>query len=214
MERTLNELMLPALGFLLGLRHAADADHVVTVTALAARRRGAFPALLVGTIWGLGHSLTVMLTGGLIILFRLQVPAWTATGLELGVAALLLWLGWSNLRGAGAGALHAERPGGDQGHRMLGRAAFAGFVHGLAGSAAVALLILASIPQPATALVYLSVFGLGTVLGMAAFSAAMGKAISYLSLCWKTTDKVLSFSTGLLSLGFGAYLTVHILFTR
>lgn len=154
-----------ALGFLLGLRHATDPDHVVAVTAIVARERGFARAARVGALWGIGHSLTVLVMGGLIIAFRITIPPRVGLGLEFAVALVLILLGFSALRpmnSAQAAVHESQRLARTGGWRPLG----VGVIHGLAGSAAVALLVLAVIPETAWALAYLVVFGLGTIAGM------------------------------------------------
>jgi len=143
------------LGALLGLRHATDADHVVAVTTIVARERSLLRAARVGAVWGVGHTLTLLLLGGAIIAFRLVIPARVGLGLEFGVAIMLIGLGFSNLR-----QRDEDRP------PKLSRPLLVGIVHGLAGSAAVALLVLATIREPLAAAFYLLMFGLGTILGM------------------------------------------------
>lgn len=152
----LNDALPPILlGALLGLRHATDADHVVAVTTIVARERSLLGGARVGAIWGVGHTLTLLLLGGAIIAFRLVIPPRVGLGLEFGVAIMLIGLGFSNLR-----QRDEDRP------PKLSRPLLVGIVHGLAGSAAVALLVLATIREPLAAAFYLLMFGLGTILGM------------------------------------------------
>ena len=177
----MDALLVAGLGFALGLRHAADADHVVAVTAIAARYRRVGPAALVGALWGLGHTLTLCLAGGLIIALNLVVPPRVGLALEFAVGIALLVVGLLNVAGQG-GFLSSAQEGG---RLPRGRAFALGIVHGLAGSAAVALLVLATVREPWAGFAYLGVFGLGTIVGMvlvtlaftapaAAFSARLG----------------------------------------
>lgn len=149
------------IGALLGLRHATDADHVVAVTTIVAREPSVTRAARIGALWGLGHSLTVLLLGGAIVAFRLVVPPRLGLGLEFAVAVMLVVLGFANLRRSSAPHVH-EEPAIGSGWRPV----LIGVVHGLAGSAAVAILVLTTITDPAQAIGYLLVFGLGTVAGM------------------------------------------------
>src|SRR5438874_6057005 len=86
-----------AIGFLLGLRHATDSDHVIAVSAIASREGSVLRALRIGAAWGIGHSVTLMLVGGSIILFRLSVPARLGLGFEFLVALMLIALGLATL---------------------------------------------------------------------------------------------------------------------
>ena len=161
-----------ALGLLLGLRHATDADHVVAVTAIVARERTLAGAARIGALWGLGHSATLLAVGGTLVLSRLTVPPRLGLALELAVALMLVLLGARNLRrGARDDAAHDAAHDDAHHARDDRRALVVGCVHGLAGSAAVALLVLATVRDPLRALAYLALFGLGTVAGMVAVTA-------------------------------------------
>ena len=180
------------LGFALGIRHAADPDHVAAVAALVARHHRAGVAASIGAAWGIGHSLTIVLVGGVLVAMRIAVPASFAIGAELLVAAILIALGVANLRslrhGATSAASHAA-------------------AHGLGGSAAVALLALAVMPTPATAVVYLAVFGAGTVGGMVALSFGLGIPLAAASDTPRFSRWVLG-GSGALSIGVGIYLAL------
>ncbi len=174
-----------ALGFALGLRHAADPDHVAAIAALLGRQapggpasRGARAAVSLGAAWGLGHSLVILAVGGAFVALRISVvPGW-ALGAEAAVAVILMAIGVSNLRTLWQGPhdTHRHRPVGTRrsGRTLRRRALGIGMAHGLAGSAAVALLALAAMPSVAAALVYLLIFGLGTIGGMVAMSLGLG----------------------------------------
>lgn len=168
------------LGFVLGLRHAADPDHVAAIAAIVARDaaagargRSARRAAGVGALWGAGHSAVILAVGGLLVALHVAVvPGW-ALAAEAAVAAILVALGVTNLRRMRSGvAPGAGTPAGAGGlhWRSLG----VGMAHGLAGSAAVALLALATMPSPGAAFAYLVVFGIGTIAGMMALSFGLG----------------------------------------
>ncbi len=156
-------LSLLALGFAFGVRHAFDADHVVAVTAIVSRHRSARRAAAVGVLWGIGHTATIVAVGGAIILFSVVIPPRVGLGMEFSVAVMLIGLGLWNLvvRPRAADAPSASRP------------VLVGMVHGLAGSAAVALLVVGAVNQPGWAVAYLAVFGGGTVLGMLLVTMAL-----------------------------------------
>jgi high-affinity nickel-transport protein len=150
------------LGFLLGLRHALDPDHVVAVAAIVARHPSAGRAARVGALWGLGHSATILLVGGVIAWFRVAVSDGVAQALELGVAVMLIAIGVTNVRSRAFPRRDSNA-----------QPALVGMMHGLAGSAAVALLVLATVTDARVAILYLAVFGLGTTLAMTATTALM-----------------------------------------
>ena len=151
------------LGALLGLRHATDADHVVAVTAIVSRERSVARAAGIGALWGVGHTLALLVVGGAMIAFRLVIPPRIGLALEFSVALMLILLGFANLRNPSDAA--NERP--------TARPFVVGLVHGLAGSAAVALLVLATIRETLPAFSYLVIFGFGTVVGMVAVTSLL-----------------------------------------
>src|SRR3954470_7015497 len=151
-----------AIGLLLRLRHATDSDHVVAVSAIASSEQSVFRALRIGAAWGVGHSVTLMLVGGSIVLFRLTIPPRLGLTFEFLVALMLVALGVMTLTGRQiADASSVRRP------------VVVGLVHGLAGSAFVALLVLAAIPGWASQLAYLALFSIGTVAGMSAITTSI-----------------------------------------
>src|SRR3954467_12255762 len=87
-----------ALGFFLGMRHATDADHVVAVSTNVSRQRTLRAAAPIGMLWGIGHTLTILLVGGAIILFGIVIPPRLGLGMELSVALMLVLLGALNVR--------------------------------------------------------------------------------------------------------------------
>jgi High-affinity nickel-transport protein len=195
------------LGFLLGLRHASDPDHVVAISTIVARHRSAWAASRVGVAWGLGHSLTIVAVGGAVVALGLALPPRLGLGLELLVGIVLVALGVSNLRSARAAGLAHAPSGHGHGARAgpLGRAFFVGLVHGLAGSAAVAILALAAVPGPRAAIVYLAIFSLGTIVGMVAISLGVGAPLALASGQSRVQRWIVA-GSGALSLGLGLWL--------
>ncbi len=239
------------LGLALGMRHAADPDHVVAVSTIVARNKRLGTAWLLGAVWGLGHTATIFVVGVAIILFKVVIPPRLGLSMEFAVALVLILLGLFNLSGRSLGLLglpehRHPHDHDDPEHRhfapghspsearhshphihdpelgwlkrhvraagtfQLLRSGAVGLVHGLAGSAAVALLVLATIPEPYPAVLYLLVFGLGTLVGMLALSALMEYSMLRLSRGWETAELLLTAGTGLLSLGFGLYVAWRI----
>jgi high-affinity nickel-transport protein len=244
-----------ALGLALGMRHATDPDHVIAVTAILTRERRLLAATRTGLIWGLGHSLTVLLVGSAIILLKIRVPARLGLAMEFGVAVVLIMLGlpaaaamvrklglrWqrrgrdltyavevhSHLHRHGEGSHrhpHAHNPGAAPIHHehtfsndslaAAGRSAvksFAvGLVHGLAGSAAIALFVLSAIPDPLWATVYLAVFCIGTIAGMMLITTAIGAPMVLAAHRVAKLHRGLALGSGLLSLAFGLLIAYQI----
>jgi ABC-type nickel/cobalt efflux system permease component RcnA len=230
------------LGFVLGIQHATDPDHLVAVATIVTGesrlRRGA----LIGLLWGAGHTVTVMLAGTVIIGLNLSIPRQVGAGLELLVAVMLVVLGLTRLRELSRDletadpvhliadhahgheeALHSHahshstRPAerlhlhpskpllaaltGRHG-RWAVRSALVGAVHGLAGSAAVALLVLATIHSSWGAFLYLAVFGLGTIAGMTAFTVVLVYPASRIRR-YARVGRPVAFASALGSIAFG-----------
>jgi ABC-type nickel/cobalt efflux system permease component RcnA len=252
-------LPVVVLGFLLGVLHATDADHVIAVTTIVSRQRSVGGAARVGLLWGVGHSVTLFCVGTAIILFNLVIPPRLELALEFGVALMLMLLGvvallrvrrqvreslataqaeglaehahgepvsgahlhphvhgdYVHAHRHGHGAArhgHADTPlswldrhwGGLSLYQAL-RPLTIGVVHGLAGSAAVALLVLTQIREPMWAVAYLLLFGIGTMAGMMLITSAI--AVPFLG---SRRPPFLNFGMqvvgGALSLGLGCYL--------
>lgn len=238
------------LGFVLGLQHATDPDHLVAVATIVTRERRFADGALVGVLWGVGHMATLTLAGALIVGFKLTLAARVASGLELVVAAMLILLGALRLRDAMRGfdtvtpshlaadhehghleAVHSHpHVHGDHVHahphvhpslsllaalgaprgRLPLRALLVGAVHGMAGSAAASLLVLATLGSTAGAVAYLGVFGVGTILGMTLLTAAMAYPVS-LALRFGHARRALAVCAGLGSIAFGIAYGYHVL---
>lgn len=191
---------LALAGFLLGIRHALDPDHVVAVTTIAARHPQWQRASLVGALWGVGHTITLLAVGGAMIVFRVTISARLGLALEFTVAVMLIVLGLSNLRrtmpNARANAIGA-------------RPLAVGMVHGLAGSAGVALLVLAAVGNARWAMAYLLLFSAGTAMGMALVTslmalparATLGRFGAPGAARW------MAVASGVVSVAFGLFLT-------
>jgi ABC-type nickel/cobalt efflux system permease component RcnA len=239
------------LGFLLGMRHATDPDHVIAITTIVTKQRGIAKAGLIGALWGLGHTFTIFVVGTAIILFQVSIPPRVGLSMEFAVAAMLILLGVLNLTGL-LGWLQDKFTPGSQvfatsnvlGHdvtdsqcsdaeaqRQAGsgkpkhwpdwvsqgvglynvlRPLVIGIVHGLAGSAAVALLVMATIHDPWWAIAYLLLFGLGTVAGMMLITAVIAMPFAYTERKFSGWNRGMTVASGLLSLGFGLFLSYQI----
>jgi len=205
-------LSVVVLGFLLGMRHATDADHVVAVATIVSRARVMRTAAWIGAQWGIGHTVTIMLVGAPIILFNWAVAPRVGLAMELAVGVILVLLGLRNLA-----PHHHHRHIDEKSLRTWlpssgGPSVFlVGVVHGLAGSAAVALLVLTTIRDATWAIAYLLVFGLGTVAGMVMVTTAIAIPLAGARSCSARTHSYIRTATGLLSFGFGVFLVATLL---
>ena len=213
------------LGFVLGLRHALDPDHLVAVSTIVSEHKSLLRSSLVGTFWGLGHSASLLAVGLLIILLRVSIPDHILPWMEAPVAVMLILLGISTIRRAlrerGVEIHTHVHEHGDQPHthvhmhvgeehdhmhRMfkLGRRPFAvGLVHGFAGSAALTLLVLTRIPSVALGLVYMVVFGIGSIGGMLLMSAMISVPFVLTARRFAAVNGGIRLCAGLFSILFG-----------
>ncbi len=191
------------LGCVLGLRHASDPDHVAAVAAIVTRHRRPLAAAGIGAAWGLGHGLTIVAVGGVLVLLSGTIPASLALVFELGVAGLLVVLGVANLLGARRSEVAKPAPAAMA--PLVARSCAVGVAHGLAGSAAVALLALAAMPSAGAAVGYLAAFAAGTVVGMVAFSLGVGVPFAWAGRV-PGLQRALLAGSGAVAVGVGLYL--------
>lgn len=196
----LSALGLAFFGFLLGVRHAVDPDHVVAVTAIATGQRSVRRASRIGALWGVGHTVTILLVGGAIILFRIAIPARLGLAFEFLVGLVLIVLGVVNLFS------RDDRPAGASNARPL----LVGMVHGLAGSAAVALLVLAAVRDPVWALGYLLLFGIGTIVGMVGVTTAVAVPATLAATRVVAVRRYLVLASGAASVVFGVLIAIEL----
>ena len=216
------------LGFVLGLRHALDPDHLVAISTIVGEHKSVKRSSLVGLFWGLGHTASLLIAGLAIIILKLHISETIALWMEFAVALMLILLGARALSRALRGwklhvhmhthdgqrhiHLHLHRPGEDHAHEhrhLLGLGArpfFIGLVHGLAGSAGLMLLVLATIPSAIAGLIYVGVFGLGSVGGMLIMSSLMSLPFILSSKRFSALSEGLQLVAGLLSFAFGLFL--------
>lgn len=195
------------LGFGLGLRHATDADHLVVLASLVRREQELGAAARAAALWGLGHSASFLGIGLLIIFADCRLPPGFALLADLLVAGMLITLGATHLvrrltRTAIAASQASTRP------------LIVGVIHGLAGSAAVALLAATSLPSRASAAAYLLLFGLGTVVGMAAMTVLLAWAFGRALRGREAQAGRVMLASALLSIGCGILLGVTVLAGR
>jgi high-affinity nickel permease len=192
-------LGLLVLGFFIGMRHALEADHVAAVSSLATRSASRSECVRQGVFWGLGHSLTLFLFGSAVLLLDRGLPEKLATALELAVGLMLVVLGLDVLRRLakervhfhlhehenGVRHFHGHSHAAESSHRhrhgrkLPVRALVVGLVHGMAGSAALILLTLDNVPNLGSGLLYILLFGAGSIAGMALLSAVIAVPLRY-----------------------------------
>ncbi len=213
-------LLTPCLlGLLLGVRHALEPDHLAAVFSLLGDSPRSGKAAWLGASWGMGHSLSLLLAGSVLLGMKMVMSPEAAAGLEGAVAVMVMGLGLRSLHQAwqmgrkGPTAFHhhlrvSHLHQGLPGHVHLGpltlapRPLLVGMIHGLAGSGALSAMAMAEMPGTSSALLYVALFGFGSVVSMAAVSALAGWPLKQLTQRPKAHALFLA-ATGLISVGIG-----------
>ncbi len=213
---------LAGTGLLFGLQHALEADHLVAVSTLVSQHRHPGRALLVGGLWGLGHTATLALVGFIVIAFRLQLPPTLDHWLEAGVGIMLVILGLRTLLALRRERLHCHRHdhghgihthfhghagGPGHAHRHATRSGLGsvlvGAVHGLAGSGALVLLALGSSPSRGAALAFILLFGIGATGGMMLATVAVALPTLVLPGRFNLAGRGFRLAAGVAGIGLG-----------
>jgi sulfite exporter TauE/SafE len=214
-----------SLGFFLGLKHATEADHLAAVSTIVSERKGLFSSALVGGLWGLGHTISLFVAGIFVLLLDFHISEITERRLEFCVGVMLFLLGLNVLRKIVQGGTlhfhshaHGERAHAhphlheigqeDETHTHHGlsfspRALIIGMVHGLAGSAALMLLVIPTIESRAMGLLYIVIFGVGSIGGMVLMSFLVGLPFQLTALRFNRFNLILQGIAGLFSVGLG-----------
>lgn len=215
-------------GFVLGMQHALEADHIAAVSSIAARRTSVGDIVKHGLTWGLGHTLTLFVFAGAAILLghaipeRLSQPLETAVGVMLvGLGAHVLWRLWrdrvhfhQHRHGDGTAHFHLHSHAGESvphqrsshahQHGFRWRTLLVGLMHGMAGSAALLVLAVTQAASPAYGLLYVLLFGIGSMLGMGALSIAIAVPL-VVSARWLTlANRTLQGVVGVVTIAIGA----------
>ena len=220
-------------GFALGLKHAVEADHLAAVSTIVSERKSLLSSSLVGGLWGVGHTISLLIAGIAVVLLNLRIGERTALGLEFVVALMLIALGINALRKLARGgklhfhphahgthahvhphlhdhAAHDAQPDTHHGLKFGARPLLIGMIHGMAGSAALMLLVLTTISSPATALLYITIFGVGSIGGMMLMSALVGLPVYLAKNRFARANWMVRGLAGVFSLCFGLFMVYEI----
>lgn len=228
-------LAVLALGFLIGIQHALEADHVAAVSSLVSGERDAKHMLSHGVVWGVGHTLILMIVGGGAVLLGLSLEPTFSEWLELCVGVMLVFLGGHVLyrlfrdrvhfhrhqHGAQPPHFHAHSHKGEQGHdhsrhdhahpdTSWVRPFAVGIMHGLAGTAAVVVLTAAAQTTPAMGLAYIGIFGIGSVVGMAAITAVIAVPLSFSAKLLTRVNRAAQALIGAVTIGVGGAILARV----
>lgn len=218
-------LSILGLGFLMGIKHAIEPDHVIAVSTIASRSKSLWRSSMAGAFWGIGHTATLLAVGFFLFLFKSEISDKWSMSLEFLVGIMLVVLGVASVRTFN-NRVHAHNHShGEQRHTHFHmredhnhghehthstdkvsyhKSMLIGLVHGLAGSAAMALLTLSTVDTMWQGMLYIAVFGVGTILGMLLFTTAIGIPFVLTSRKFRV-NRVLTVLTGGLSTLYGLY---------
>jgi cytochrome c biogenesis protein CcdA len=216
------------LGFLLGMQHALEADHIAAVSSIAARRSEVGDIIRHGLTWGLGHTLTLFVFAGVAILLGHAIPVTLARPLEtavgvmlVGLGAHVLWRLWHDRvhhhvhqHGDGIVHLHAhsharesvphQRSAHAHTHAFRWRTLLVGLMHGMAGSAALLVLAVSQAASPVAGLAYVALFGVGSMIGMGVLSTVIAIPIVVSARWLNVANHVLQGAVGVVTIAIGA----------
>jgi MFS family permease len=233
---TVSTASVLVLGLVFGLKHAVEADHLAAVSTIVSERKSLLSSSLVGGLWGIGHTISLLIAGVVVILLHIEIGERLALALEFGVALMLITLGANAIRKlARGGRMHfhthrhgervhvhphlhehaaEENPATHHGLRLGVRPLIVGMVHGLAGSAALMLLVLSTLPSPLVGMAYIAVFGLGSIGGMMLMSALVSLPLRLTADRFIRANLTVRGLAGLFSLGFGLFMVYQIGFVE
>ncbi len=205
-------------GFILGIKHALDVDHVTAVSTVLSQNKSIFKAGRTGALWGIGHTITLLLAGVLVLGFKFNISERLALSMELLVGVVLILLGVPIVRTYINKRLHfhTHRHGNkvhfhmhshdeikDHQHTHGFKSLFVGMVHGMAGSAALMLAVLTTTGSLLEGISYIFIFGLGSILGMLIFSGILGIPFMLAEKHHSRVSETIKLTAGLISMGLG-----------
>lgn len=224
-------LSILGLGFLMGIKHAIEPDHVIAVSTIASRSKNLWRSSLAGAFWGMGHTATLLIVGFFLFLFKSEISDKWSMSLEFLVGIMLVVLGVSSFR-TFKQHIHAhDHSHGESRHTHFHvihdhshshhhhgetsehgnkngfsymKSVLVGLVHGLAGSAAMALLTMSTVDSMWEGMLYIAIFGCGTILGMLLFTTAIGIPFVLTTRRFRL-NRTLTWMTGALSALYGVY---------
>ncbi|AOZ94326.1 sulfite exporter TauE/SafE family protein [Paenibacillus crassostreae] len=216
-------LSILSLGFVLGIKHAIEPDHVIAVSTIASQSKKLWRSSLAGVFWGIGHTATLFIVGIILLLMKDEIPETWALSLEFLVGIMLVYLGIATILSFKNIHVHQHDHDGEehkhihshkhyikhehqQVHKKVSyvKSMLIGLVHGLAGSAAMVLLTMSTVDSVAEGIIYILIFGAGTIVGMLFFTTIIGIPFVY-SAKKVSLNKIFTQITGVISTAFGIY---------
>lgn len=221
------------LGFMLGMQHALEADHIAAVSSIAARRSHVSDIVKHGLTWGLGHTITLFLFAGVALVLGRSIPEHIERPLETAVGVMLVGLGthvlWRLWRDrihfhqhrhddgtrhihvhshAGEAVSHGKSPH-EHGHGFRWRSLLVGLMHGMAGSAALLVLAVSQATDPVQGLFYVLLFGIGSMIGMGILSTVIALPIAASAKFLTWANRGLQIAVGIVTIAIGLNILVE-----
>ena len=220
-------MVIVAAGFMLGLGHSLDPDHVVAVSTILCKCTSLRKSIISASAWGAGHTVTVFIVGLLVLALSVSIPESVLRLFDLAAGATLVVLGAILLRPIVSQKLHIRRhqindpsvrnhsheenASHSQGRGHVHKSVFTGFLQGLAGSAALMLVTLATVNSVEIGLIFIAVFGVGVILGMVCISCAISSVLKYTANRLEKVHERIGLLTASISIGFGLFLALQVL---
>jgi ABC-type nickel/cobalt efflux system permease component RcnA len=230
-----------AIALVLGFEHAFDADHIVAVSTIIGNTKSVRKSLFLGTMWGLGHTITLFVVGAVVLALRMVIPQSIVNVFEGAAAVLLIVLGVYVIRGLVIERrahkhndfdphLHPEHEHTHEGHNHpqphphahnhehsshnhTHISLFTGAIQGLGGSAAIMLVTLSTVGSTLVGVVFILVFGLGVILGMLGIGTLIGGLLKFTALHVEKIHQAIRAVAGGISITFGLLILLSILLT-
>ncbi|PLR94668.1 HoxN/HupN/NixA family nickel/cobalt transporter [Bacillus sp. T33-2] len=202
-------LSILTLGFLLGIKHAIEPDHIIAVSTIASESKKLSRSSLAGVFWGIGHTSTLLAVGIIVIVLNGAIPEILSMSLEFTVGIMLIYLGVNRIynfkKKINSQSENHHRHHQNQSKKFpYFKSMIIGLVHGLAGSAAMVLLTMSTAQDVGEAVFYIFIFGIGTIVGMLFFTTIIGVPF-VLSVNHLSAHNALTLFTGVISTVFGVY---------
>lgn len=213
------------IGLLLGVKHAMDADHVVAVTTIVSRSGSILRSVLVGLSWGIGHTLVLFVVGFGVLVLKLSIPDRLTLSMEFAIGVMLVVLGVPIIkqiivnrahihahqhgdRNHFHGHYHGDTPSHD--HKHLRKPLLVGMLHGLAGSGILTMLVLDTMSSVTQGMVFLLIFGLGSIMGMLVMSGLIGIPFKMTAGYSRMINMWVHGAAGVISIGLGLYIMLRV----
>jgi ABC-type nickel/cobalt efflux system permease component RcnA len=222
--------LILVVALILGVEHAFDPDHVIALTSIVCNVKSVKKSLVLGSIWGLGHSITLLVAGVLVVALRVAIPEGITQVFEIAAGILLIALGLFVLRDfvherhhfSGCDEhMHSQFEGEhDHNHQLEmnrghshkhspeHKSLLSGVIQGLGGSAAIMLVTLSTVNSTTIGLVFIAVFCVGVILGMLTFAAVIGEFLKYTITNVNKIHRIILIITAGLGIGLGTFITV------